>query len=127
VVSVINTHERGSLLVEKEMEAGDSYRQRGVTGGSALEIGGIPEFEEVHVDKELNLKGRVCPYTFVESMLALEDMAIGQVLRIIIDHAPAACDVPRSLTREGYEILGVGKMNETDWSIVVRNKAFDQE
>ena len=113
--------------LEKEMEAGGAYKQKRVTGVPGLEIDGIPEFEEIHVDKELNLKGKVCPYTFVESMLALEEMGIGQVLRIIIDHAPAACDVPRSLTREGYEILAVGKMNETDWSIVVRNKEFDQE
>ena len=90
-----------------------------------LEIDGISEFDEVHVDKELNLKGKVCPYTFVESMLALEDMEIGQVLRVIVDYEPSACDVPRSLTREGYEILGVGKINETDWAIVVRNKEFE--
>ena len=83
--------------------------------------------QEVLADQELNLKGRVCPYTFVESMLALEEMEIGQVLRVIVDYAPSACDVPKSLTREGYEILEVSKINETDWAIVVRNKAFEEE
>ena len=76
-------------------------------------------------DSELNLKGKVCPYTFVESMLALEEMEYGQVLRIIVDFPPAACDVPQSLNREGYEILEVRKFNDTDWSISVRNRPFE--
>ena len=81
----------------------------------------------VSVDQELNLKGKVCPYTFVESMLALEEMEIGQVLRVIVDYAPSACDVPKSLTREGYEILDVSKISETDWAITVRNTVFQEE
>lgn len=76
------------------------------------------------VDKELNLKGKVCPYTFLESMLALEDMKIGEVLRVIVDYPPAVCDVPKSLENEGYEILDVRPVNETDWAIVVRNTEF---
>jgi len=87
---------------------------------------GVPEFQEVHVNKELNLKGKVCPYTFVESMLALEEMEIGQVLRVIVDYGPSACDVPKSLAREGYDILDVSKINETDWAICVRNKPFEE-
>jgi TusA-related sulfurtransferase len=72
------------------------------------------------------LKGKVCPYTFVESMLALEEMETGQVLRVIVDYAPSACDVPKSLTKEGYDILDVSKINETDWAICVRNKPFEE-
>jgi tRNA 2-thiouridine synthesizing protein A len=90
-------------------------------------IGETPDAQKIQVDQELNLKGKICPYTFVESMLALEEMEIGQVLRVIVDYAPSACDVPKSLTREGYEILDVSKINETDWAIVVRNTAFEEE
>ena len=90
-------------------------------------IGETPNAQGIQVDQELNLKGKICPYTFVESMLALEEMEIGQVLRVIVDYAPSACDVPKSLTREGYEILDVSKINETDWAIVVRNTAFEEE
>ena len=87
----------------------------------------MPGVQEIRVDQELNLKGKVCPYTFVESMLALEEMEIGQVLRVIVDYAPSACDVPKSLTKEGYEILDVSKINETDWAITVRNTVFQGE
>ena len=82
--------------------------------------------KEIRVDQELNLKGKICPYTFVESMLALEEMELGQVLRIIVDYAPSACDVPKSLTREGFEILDVNKINEADWAIYVKNRPFEE-
>ncbi len=78
------------------------------------------------VDQELNLKGKICPYTFIESMLTLEDMETNQVLRIIVDYPPAVCDVPKSLENEGYEILDVSPLNETDWAIVVRNKEVEE-
>ncbi len=73
-------------------------------------------------DQELNLKGKICPYTFIESMLALEEMEANQILRIIVDYPPAVCDVPRSLKNEGYEVLEVTSVNNTDWAILVKNK-----
>ena len=85
-----------------------------------------PDAKEIRVDQELNLKGKVCPYTFVESMLALEEMEIGQVLRVIVDYAPSACDVPKSLAKEGYEVLDVSKINDADWAILVRNTVFQE-
>lgn len=89
--------------------------------------GETSDVQGIQVSQELNLKGKICPYTFVESMLALEEMETGEVLRVIVDYPPSACDVPRSLTREGYEILDVSKINETDWAIVVRNTPFKEE
>ncbi len=80
--------------------------------------------EPVRADQEINLKGKVCPYTFIESMLKLEEMEENQVLRVIVDYPPAACDVPRSLKSEGYELLEVTPINGTDWVILVRKKAI---
>ena len=82
--------------------------------------GRLPRF-----DQEINLKGKICPYTFIESMLTLEEMKPDEVLRVIVDYAPAVCDVPRSLKNEGYEILEVSPINETDWAILVRNKEVE--
>ena len=76
-------------------------------------------------DQELNLKGNICPYTFIESMLALEEMKPNEVLRVIVDYPPAVCDVPRSLKNEGYEIIEVSPVNEIDWAILVRNKEVE--
>jgi TusA-related sulfurtransferase len=42
-----------------------------------------------------------------------------------VDYPPAVCDVPRSLKNEGYEIIEVSPINETDWAILVRNKEVE--
>ena len=75
---------------------------------------------EATIDKELNLQGEVCPYTFVKSKLALEVMQPGQVLRVIVDNDESAANVPRSMQNEGHHILGVTKLSQKEWQIVVR-------
>lgn len=75
---------------------------------------------EVRIDEEIDLRGEICPYTFVKSKLALEDMEVGQVLKIILDHLPAVDNCPRSFNNEGQEILGVQPVSETDWIVAVR-------
>lgn len=74
---------------------------------------------EVRVDEELNLRGEVCPYTFVKSKLALEELEAGQVLRVIVDNQSSADNVPRSLANEGQKVLAVEKVSDTDWAILV--------
>ncbi|MDW8367853.1 MAG: sulfurtransferase TusA family protein [Abditibacteriales bacterium] len=71
------------------------------------------------IDREINLRGEVCPYTFVYSKLALEEMEIGQVLKVIVDNDASGDNVPRSLQMEGHKLLCVAKVNEKDWEIVV--------
>jgi tRNA 2-thiouridine synthesizing protein A len=76
--------------------------------------------DEALIDKELNLQGEVCPYTFVKSKLALEMMQPGQVLRVLVDNDESAANVPRSIQSEGHDIIGVTKLNEKNWQITVR-------
>ncbi len=72
------------------------------------------------VAESLDLTGEVCPYTFVKSKLALEEMESGRVLRVIVDNPGSAANVPRSLSSEGHSILEVTKLNDTDWAITVK-------
>ena len=78
--------------------------------------------QELKIDRIVDLKSEVCPYTFIKSKLAMEEIGPGQVLEIIVDHLPAAENVPRSMENEGHEILDVTQKNQTDWSITVRKK-----
>lgn len=78
--------------------------------------------EATKIDQELDLRGEVCPYTFVRSKLVIEDMELGEVLQVILDHMPAVDNVPRSMENEGQEVLGVHQINETDWAVTVRKK-----
>ena len=74
------------------------------------------------IDRELNLKGTICPYNFVKAKLAIEDMEIGQVLKVIIDFPSAKDDVPRGMEYEGQKVLKVKQLNSTDWEIVIKKE-----
>jgi TusA-related sulfurtransferase len=74
----------------------------------------------LRIDEELSLRGEVCPYTFVKSKLALEEMESGQVLRVIVDNPDSAENVPRSLRNEGHTVLEVTGAGPTEWAIIVR-------
>ena len=76
--------------------------------------------EVLKYDKELDIRGEVCPFTFVKSKLLLEQMEKGQVLRVIIDYPPSAESVPKSMKEEGQEVLAVNKIGEREWEIIVR-------
>ncbi len=74
-------------------------------------------------DVTLDIKGEVCPYTFVHSKLALEELAPGQVLEVITDHKPATLNVPRSVEGEGHKVLEITQINDTDWKMVFQKKS----
>ena len=77
---------------------------------------------DVNIDEMFDLKGEICPYTFVKSKLMLEMMESGQILQVIVDNDESATNVPKSLTNEGNTVLGTQRLNDTDWMITVKKK-----
>jgi TusA-related sulfurtransferase len=71
-------------------------------------------------DCELDIRGEVCPYTFVKTRLALEEMQPGQVLRVLVDYEPATKNVPRSVKLQGDQVLGIEPCGVSQWAITVR-------
>ena len=78
--------------------------------------------EEFAVAQTVDLKGQVCPYTFVRSKLAIEKMGIGEVLEIILDHKPAVENVPKSMENEGQKVLKIDQTGEKEWHVFVRKE-----
>jgi TusA-related sulfurtransferase len=74
----------------------------------------------IPIDRELDIRGEVCPYTFVKTKLALEEMQPGQVLRVLVDYEPATKNVPRSVRLQGDEVLSVESCGASQWEIVLR-------
>lgn len=73
-------------------------------------------------NRRIDLKGEVCPYTFVKSKLAMEEMRLGEVLEVIVDHEPAVENVPKSMQSEGQRVLTVEKLNGADWRMVFKKE-----
>ncbi len=72
--------------------------------------------------QELDIRGEVCPYTYVKTRLALEEMEVGQVLRVLVDYEPATRNVPRSVALQGDEVLRVEPVGEGVWAIWIRKR-----
>jgi TusA-related sulfurtransferase len=66
---------------------------------------------------ELDLCGELCPFTFVRTKLALEELPMGARLRVIVDHEPATRNIPRSATEWGQEVIGVTSLSPRTWAI----------
>jgi tRNA 2-thiouridine synthesizing protein A len=73
--------------------------------------------------RTLDLTGEVCPFTFVRAKLALEDMAAGERLLIVVDHEPATRNVPRSAAAWGQRVVGVAAAGPGRWRIVLERVA----
>ncbi|MBI1824289.1 MAG: sulfurtransferase TusA family protein [Nitrospirae bacterium] len=71
-------------------------------------------------DKELDLTGDVCPITFVKSKLMLEKMNTGEILKVTLDYAPSAVNVPKSLEHDGHQVLRVDEVGNELWEVLVR-------
>jgi TusA-related sulfurtransferase len=76
--------------------------------------------EEIKVDRELDLRGEVCPFTFVKSKLIIEQMNIGEVLKVILDYYPSVENVPKSMRDEYQEVLAVKQVGENLWEVYIR-------
>jgi len=73
-------------------------------------------------DARLDIRDEVCPYTFLRAKLALEPMAPGEVLQVVVGNETSARDVPRSLADAGHVVLAVDAREPGLWTIVVRRR-----
>lgn len=80
------------------------------------------ESSKVKINETLDIRGEVCPFTFIETKLKLEEMKGGEVLEVILDHEPAIRDVPKSVESEGHMVLAVERIDEKLWRILIKKR-----
>ncbi len=64
-----------------------------------------------------------CPMTYVRTKLALENIAEGALLDVVMRQGEPALNIPRSLTEEGHDVLSVGALGSEHYRVVVRRGA----
>lgn len=80
---------------------------------------------DIKIDKNLDIRGEVCPYTLVKSKLAVESIEVGQVVEIILDYPEAAESIPKAMLNYGHSVLKVEKINPKEWIVQVRKEVED--
>ncbi|MFX0073037.1 MAG: sulfurtransferase TusA family protein [Candidatus Hermodarchaeota archaeon] len=65
------------------------------------------------VKKKIDIKGRICPMTFVYTKLALEKLNKGDLLEVELNFLPALKNVPNNCKRQGLaELLEVREIDK---------------
>jgi TusA-related sulfurtransferase len=80
---------------------------------------------DVKVDKKLDIRGEVCPYTLVKSKLGVESIEVGQVIEILLDYPEASGSIPKAMLNYGHSVLKVEKINPREWIVQVRKEVAD--
>jgi sulfite reductase (ferredoxin) len=71
---------------------------------------------------ELNLRGVACPMNFVKAKLRLESLAVGDVLRVVLDDGAPIQNVPASFRNEGQNVIEPVRLADGHWQVDVRKK-----
>ena len=78
--------------------------------------------EEVNVRK-LDIRGKVCPMTFVYTKLNLEKMKKGEILEVMLDFPAAVKNIPASCERQKLgETLEIKELDieKKTWKIKIK-------
>ena len=70
------------------------------------------ETETIGLAEYLDLRGEVCPFTFVKTKLAMERVEPGEVIVVVLDQGSPLENVPRSVKDEGHQIIQVERLGE---------------
>ena len=55
------------------------------------------------VDHQIDISGKICPYTLIETREALKGLQLGEVLEVLVDFEPAAMvTIPNFCAKKGY-------------------------
>jgi TusA-related sulfurtransferase len=68
----------------------------------------------------LDLRGLICPVTWARTKYALQKLAPGAELRVVLDHRPAVPDIKRNVEEMGQEVLGTRELPDGVWEMVLR-------
>lgn len=75
------------------------------------------------LQKQLDLRGVLCPINFVKIKVRLGQMSEGDVLDVLLDDGAPVQNVPRSLKEEGHKVLGLRQVDNCHYIVRVRKGA----
>lgn len=76
--------------------------------------------EEIAFDDEVDITDAVCPMTFVSAKAAIEELEIGQVLKVHLNEGEPMQNVPRSLKDDGQQVLRLAPSDEGTFDLYVK-------
>ncbi len=75
--------------------------------------------EEVKIAKTIDVRGEICPYPDMKTMVALAKMAPGEILEVLIDYPLALERIPRSLKKKKHKLLQTEQIDGPDHRLLI--------
>jgi TusA-related sulfurtransferase len=73
--------------------------------------------------QSLDVRGEICPYPLFEAKAAIEKLAAGETLEVLIDYPLALDNITRWAENAGHSVLQVDKVGASEWRIVLQRAA----
>ncbi len=82
----------------------------------------IESADTIRLAERLDLRGILCPMNYVKTKLALERIAEGQCVEVLLDAGDPIRNVPSSVAEEGHEVLSTTPEGAT-FRVVIRKRS----
>jgi tRNA 2-thiouridine synthesizing protein A len=73
-------------------------------------------------DGAIDIRSDACPMTFVRTRLALDRMAPGQVLRVLLKGEEPRRNIPRTAAEQGHQVLAEQDLPEGEALVWLRRR-----
>ena len=70
-----------------------------------------------------DVRAYACPITFVKTRIALEKLAPGEVLEVLLAAGEPARSVPASAAEEGHRVLSVEPLGDVAFRVLIQKAA----
>ncbi len=72
------------------------------------------------IDARRDCRGVGCPMNLVYTKVELARIAPGEVLEVILDDGAPIGNVPRSVVKEGHEVVAKHRLPDGAWQVLIR-------
>ena len=75
---------------------------------------------DLTAQRKLDLTGQICPWPVINTMRELKRMNAGEVVEVLIYHAPSVQNIPEAAKRDGHQIVNTEPLGDGIFRIIIR-------
>lgn len=75
--------------------------------------------KELTITKTVDVRGEICPYPDMKTMVALKKMKKGEILEVIMDYPLSIERIPRSLKKKKHKLLSTEQLEGPDHRLLI--------
>ena len=75
------------------------------------------------VTKTLDVRGEICPDPLTLTLKEMQDLAVGDLLKVIVDSPMALETISRWAQKNGHRLVGTAELGAGQWEITIEKAA----